>query len=83
MTIQQQIKTRLETLGIPYREVKVYGSQITVECSSRKSAEWFAVVVGQFAKVRGIVETTVDAVENRETNLLPTQVKVFRLYARM
>ena len=83
MTIQEKIKQRLEQFGIPHREIKVYGSQITVEIFGREAAEKFASVIANFAKVRGVIETTVDAKENRGSVMNPTKIRVYRLYARI
>ncbi len=82
MTSQTRMREILEGLEIPNRVIKVYGSQITVECFSRSACEQFATVLGQFTKIRGILETTTDAKENRGTALVPSKVKVWRLYAR-
>lgn len=83
MSIQEQIKQRLEQFGIPHREIKVYGSQITVETYGREAADRFALVIANFAKVRGVIETTVDAKENQGSVMNPTKIRIYRLYARI
>lgn len=81
MTPQQKMEEKLKSLPIPHRETQCYGRQITVECHSRKAAEKFAHVLGKFSKVRGIIETTVEAKQNAGTCLNPTMIAVWRVYA--
>lgn len=83
MTNQKKMAAKLGELGIPHREISVYGSQIVIECWSEDAAKKFATVVGLFAKIRGLLKTTVDAKENKNTCLNPSQVIVWRLYAAM
>ena len=83
MTLEQKIKQRLEQFKIPHREIKVYGSQITVETYGREAAEKFASVITNFAKIRGLIETTVDAKENQGSVMNPTKIRIYRLYARI
>lgn len=81
-TPQQQIKAKLESLGIPFKAVDVYGRQIVVTCFSRDASEKFARVIAQFAKVRRAgFESVEHAKVNKGTNLNPSVVKVWRTYA--
>lgn len=83
MTIQAQIKATLEKAGIPAREIEVYGRQIVITSACRDTAEKWGMLLGKFAKVRGIVETTDLAKVNKGTCMLPTRVKVWRTFAAM
>jgi hypothetical protein len=57
MTPQQRMKARLESLGLPYREVKVYGSQISVECACQATASKWASLIAEFARLKGVIES--------------------------
>ncbi len=57
MTTQQKIKATLETVGLPFREIRCYGSQIVVTSQSDETARKWAVLLGKFAKVRGITKS--------------------------
>lgn len=59
-TAQDKIKAKLETLGIPFRSIEVYGSQIMVTCASRDAAIKWATVLGKFARVRGAAVKSID-----------------------
>ncbi len=81
MTPQEKMKAKLEGLGLPFREVKCYGSQITVEAWCLESAKRWAAVLGKFSTVRGVVESTP---YTKATEDLPNRrevVKVWRVYA--
>lgn len=77
----EKIKAMLARIGIGTHEVKAYGSQLTIECLSRNTADSAARIIGQAFKIRGIVEALVDAKENKGTCLQPTKRRVWRLYA--
>lgn len=81
MTTQQKIKATLEQSGLPYHEIACYGSQITVECYSDEAAKKWAALLAKFAKIRGTIKTTIDAVANKGTCLNPTQRIIWRVYA--
>lgn len=55
--IQQQMKATLERAGLPYRDIQCYGSQIVVTSTSEAAARKWALLLGKFAKVRGIVSS--------------------------
>lgn len=81
MTAQEKIKTLLEGCGLPFREVKVYGSQVTVECWCRDAATKWAVVVGKFARVKGVMESTVYTKESEgRGGMIRDTFKVWRVY---
>lgn len=83
MTLQDQMKDKLGQLGIPHRKINCYGGQVTVECHSRRACERFAVVIAKFATIKNLIETHVEAKENKGSVLCPTMIKVWRLYARI
>ena len=60
MTPQERIRELLEKSGIPAKEIHVFGSQILITCYGRPAAERFAILLGKFATVRGIVESVDD-----------------------
>jgi len=82
-TPQQRLKAKLEALPLAKLEVKVYGSQVTVTCLSRGAAEKWWPVLARFARMKGLLERSVPAQENQNTVLLPTQRKVFTVYAEV
>lgn len=80
-TPQEKMKARLEALGIPYKEIRVYGGQIVVTCVSVNTATKWASLLGNFAKVRGTVQSIDYTKENKGTCLVPTTTKVWRVFA--
>jgi hypothetical protein len=60
MTPQEKMKAKLESLPIPAKEVRVYGSQIVVTTYTRDAAEKFAAVIAKFATVRSIIDSVDD-----------------------
>jgi hypothetical protein len=81
MTIQQQLKATLEKSGISYREIEVYGSQIVITSACRDTADMWAILVANFAKVRGVLQSWDEAAVNKGSSMNPTQIKVWRTYA--
>lgn len=79
--LQQQMKAKLEQLGVPFKQVECYGSQIVVTSHCRETADRWAALLSRFSRVKGVIETYDDAVINRNTVLLPSKVKVFRTFA--
>ncbi len=55
--IQQALKAKLETVGLPYKAIQVYGSQIVVTTVALDSANRWSRLLGKFCKVRGITES--------------------------
>lgn len=80
-TTQDKMKTVLAKAGIPSKKIDCYGNQIVITSFSRDAAERWANLLGHFAKVRGIVESADEAVENKGTSLRPTMVRVFHTFA--
>ena len=81
MSKQDQIKKILEAIELPNREIKIYGSQITIECVSRSTCEKWSGIVKKFAKVRKIIESFSYTKQNYKQSVLQQSIKVYRLYA--
>ncbi len=82
MTPQDELKAKLEALGIPFREVKVYGSQIVVTCRSTSAAERWGRVLSKLATVKKVALRSTDYAKSEEH--LPNARKtidVWRTYA--
>ena len=54
MTTQEKMQAKLGELGIPAKEIRVFGSQILITARSLKAAQKWARTLARFAKVRGI-----------------------------
>jgi hypothetical protein len=72
----------LTRAGAAVKHADVYGSQVVITTRSREAADKVQNILtsGGF-KIRGLVATSEDATVNQGTNLLPTQVKVWRVHA--
>ena len=81
MTLQEQMQAKLESVGLPFTEIKCYGHQITVECISRETAGKWSNLLSRFAKVRGTISSRVYNQENQNTVMRPTWHRVYRVYA--
>jgi len=57
----------LSKLGIPSKDIKVYGSQIMITCWGEASARKFADAVSNFAKVRAVFQTVDENIGQDET----------------
>lgn len=84
MTAQQlqRTETLINSLPIPSRSIKVFGSincNIHVTCESRKTAEKWVLTLGKFCRTVNCVESIEDAVCNKNTTLRPTAIKVFKI----
>lgn len=80
-TIQKRMETKLKQLGIPYKDISVYGSQIVITTSSRSAADrWAKAISPRVARLRGLLESTDIAKVNKGTVLKPTRIKVWRIY---
>jgi hypothetical protein len=79
--LQDQMKATLETLGIPAKEVKCYGSQIMITCWGEPAARKFAHVLNRFcSKVTGPKESIDYNQVNEGTCLRPTTHKVWLVW---
>lgn len=56
-TIQQALKAKLETVGLPYKAIEVYGSQIVVTTVALDSANRWSQLLSKFCKIRGITKS--------------------------
>ena len=82
-TTQEKLAETLAKSGIPYKQIKCYGSQITVTAWSREAADKWAGLLANFAKVRGIVESRDYDKANQNTMLRPSTHRVFLIGARV
>jgi hypothetical protein len=83
MSIQKEIKSKLESVGLPFLEIECYGSQLTIECKSFSACEKWSLIIGKFAKVKGIIKSISYKKENKNTSLIPSTRNVFRLYSKI
>lgn len=77
------MKAKLETVGIPFKQIDCYGSQLVITAWSLDAAEKWAILLGNFCKVRGIVHAYDEAKENKGTCLRHSVIKVVRVFARI
>ncbi len=80
-TPQERMKQKLESVGLPHSEIKVYGSQIMITALGRTTIERWVSILAKFAKVNGVIEARDYNVENTNTCLLPSTHKVWRVWA--
>lgn len=77
-TPQQKMQAKLESCGLPYKEIKVYGSQIMVMAWSRTAAlRWHSLLFKICTTVRPPGESRDYNKVNKGTCLLPTIHKVW------
>jgi hypothetical protein len=77
-----KMRAMLESVGLPYKQVQCYGSQIVITSHCRATAERWAMLLAKFATVkRAALKCLDDAKENKGTCLRPTKVEVWRTYA--
>lgn len=69
---QAQMKSKLESLGLPFKEIHVCGNVVGVKCISRDTAEKWHSVLNRFVR-SSISETMFINKENEGTFLLPTK----------
>lgn len=82
MTPQERMKEKLKSLGIPAREISVYGSQIVVTCLSRDAAEKWSMVLARFAKVtRTALPSTDYMMSDKHLPNMRRTIDVWRTYA--
>lgn len=82
-TPQQRMKALLAKVGVPFKEIECYGSQIVITAWSRDAAEKWAGVLARFATYRGTVQSVDYNKINRGTVLRRTAHDVWRVYARL
>jgi hypothetical protein len=82
LSIQQQLKAQLEQVGLPYKQIECYGSQIVITSHCQDTANKWASVLAKVATVRrAALESRDEAAEQKGTCLNRTYVKVWRTYA--
>jgi hypothetical protein len=83
-TAQETMKKKLEELPIPSKEIRVYGSQIMVTCWSLAAAKKWHGVLRKLSPERLRIGPGTDyAKENKGTNLLPSTIQVYRVWASL
>lgn len=84
MTIQQKMQVALSKSGIPAKEIKVYGSQIMITAWSLDAAQKWTSLLQKLNPSKLRTGEGIDyAKENKGTNLLPTTIKVYRVWATL
>jgi hypothetical protein len=80
MTPQEKMHATLSKLDLASREIKVYGSQIVVTCTSHDAAIKWGLVLGKFATVKRVANPGLD--ETKATTLGDTcTIQVWRTWA--
>ena len=82
-TPQEKIKTKLESLGLPFKKIDVYGRQIVITTLGKKTIDKWVDVLGKFAKVRGTTHSFDYNKENKNTCLILSRHEVYRVFARI
>lgn len=72
MTPQEQMKAKLTGLGIPYKQIDVFGSQIIVTAWSEAAANKWHSVLRRFTASRRPVRSVDNNKVNMKTNLNPS-----------
>lgn len=54
VTPQEKMEAAMKKLGIPFSEIRVFGSQIHVDCRSYSAAQQWRAALARFSKVRGV-----------------------------
>lgn len=84
MTAQEKMQAGLEALGLPFKEIKCYGSQIMVTAISEGTArKWHSVLFGLSPERLRMGEGLDYNKENRNSVLVPTAHKVWRVWASL
>lgn len=83
MTPQAELKAKLALSGIPHKAIQCYGSQIVITTRGRASAEQWASLLGKFARVRAMFETTDENQVNSGSTLKPSRHAVWRVAATL
>lgn len=82
------MKTKLESLGIGYETLKVYGTigcNVIITCKSMKTAQkWQSILMTIFAGAKvSLVPTIWEAKENKGTVLRPTMIDGYLIGVRV
>jgi hypothetical protein len=81
MSLQETMKQKLESVGLPYKEIKCYGSQIMITAHSEGAAKQWAGILAKFSRVRGMVTSVDHAKVNKNTVMKPSLVQVWRVWS--
>lgn len=82
-TPQAKMKARLEEMGIAYKEIEVYGSQIVVTAWSASAAKQWTELLAKFSKVRGSTRSLDQVKVNTDPRRNRSYVTVYRVFARV
>lgn len=83
-TPQQKMQAALAKSGIPAKEIKVYGSQIMITAWSFEAAQKWASLLKKLNPSKIRTGQGIDyAKENKGTNLCPSTIKVWRVWATL
>jgi hypothetical protein len=79
--LNREMQAKLEKVGLPFEQVKVFGSvrcDVHVKCISRDTAEkWFGELAKVFGTKPALVPHIWDAARNNGTVMCPTVRKGF------
>jgi hypothetical protein len=77
MTPQEKMTARLKEVGLPYKDIHVFGSFVHVTCLGEKTAEKWNSILSKFCNKTKVVETIFENKANNNTVLLPSSHKGF------
>ena len=72
----------VKSIPIPSKKINVFGGvqcYINVTCESLETAEKWSLALGKFCRTVRVIESYDTAKENKNTVLLPTVIKVYRV----
>ena len=84
MTPHERMLATLKKTGLPHREIKCYGSQITVLAIARGTAERWASLLARFCRKVKVIETIdycSEAAQKTRNTISPKVVKCFLIGA--
>ena len=83
----QEMQAKLESLGIPFELVKVFGkigTHVHILCKGVNTAHKWAHVLAKLSnEAPGITKTMWEAKQNKGTTLRPTMIKGFLVSVRI
>lgn len=83
MTPQQKMKAKLESLGLPYKQIDVYGSQIMVTALGEETANKWHSILSKFTTSKRPVRSIAYNKVNTNTVLLPDVHTVWLIGGRI
>jgi hypothetical protein len=78
-----EMKQKMESLGIPYKNIDVYGGQIIVTVKSRSACTQWNSVIRKIATVRKIVYVNEANKHIDEGRMYPRVTKVYKIFAQI